>query len=87
MSVADQARAFLSMALCGGVLGAVYDALGMLRRGAWLTALADLCFGLCAAGGVIVTALFLEAEPFRLYVPLGAALGFAVMMTLDVALG
>ena len=35
MTVTDQARAFLAMALCGALLGAVYDALGALRRGEW----------------------------------------------------
>ena len=45
MTVTDQARAFLAMALCGALLGAVYDALGALRRGRLLAAAADLLFG------------------------------------------
>ena len=48
MTVTDQARAFLAMALCGALLGAVCDALGALRRGRLLTAAADLLFGVLA---------------------------------------
>ena len=53
MTVTDQARAFLAMALCGALLGAVYDALGALRRGRLLTAAADLLFGVLAANRLV----------------------------------
>lgn len=78
MTVDEQARAFLAMALCGALLGAVYDALGVLRRGRLLTAAADLLFGVLAAAGVIATALTLRCEAFRLYTLLGAGTGFAL---------
>lgn len=78
MTVGEQARAFLAMALCGALLGALYDALGVFRRGRFLTALADLLFGPAAALGVIATALFLRCDAYRLYTLLGAAAGFAL---------
>lgn len=78
MTVEEQARAFLAMALCGAMLGAVYDVLGVLRRGKLLTAAADLLFGVLAALGVIATALTLRCEAYRSYTLLGAAAGFAL---------
>ena len=78
MTVAEQGRAFLAMALCGMLLGALYDALGMLRRGRLLTAAADLLFGPLAALGVIAAALVLRCDAFRLYTLLGVAAGFAL---------
>ena len=78
MTPAEQARAFLAMALCGGLLGAAYDLLGIVRRGPWRTALADVAFGLCTALGVIATALVLRCEAFRLYVLLGVLAGFGL---------
>ncbi|MGN0773412.1 MAG: spore cortex biosynthesis protein YabQ [Candidatus Ventricola sp.] len=76
--MSEQARAFLAMALCGALLGAVYDALGVLRRGRLLTAAADLLFGVLAALGVIATALTLRCEAYRLYTLLGVSAGFAL---------
>ena len=78
MTVMDQARAFLAMALCGALLGAVYDALGALRRGRLLTAAADLLFGVLAAAAVIAAALVLRCDAYRLYTLLGVDAGFAL---------
>lgn len=78
MTVMDQARAFLAMALCGALLGAVYDALGALRRGRLLTAAADLLFGVLAAAAVIAAALALRCGAYRLYTLLGVGAGFAL---------
>lgn len=78
MTVTDQARAFLAMALCGALLGAVYDALGVLRRGRLLAAAADLLFGVLAAAAVIAAALALRCDAYRLYTLLGVGTGFAL---------
>ena len=78
MTVMDQARAFLAMAFCGALLGAVYDALGALRRGRLLTAAADLLFGVLAAAAVIAAALALRCGAYRLYTLLGVGTGFAL---------
>ena len=78
MTVTDQARAFLAMALCGALLGAVYDALGALRRGRLLAAAADLLFGVLAAAAVIAAALVLRCDAYRLYTLLGVGAGFAL---------
>lgn len=78
MTVQEQGRAFLAMMLCGVLLGAAYDMLGLLRRGRLLTAAADLAFGPLAALGVICAALYLQCEAFRLYTLLGAAVGFTI---------
>ncbi len=72
-----QAQEFAAMAMTGALLGAAYDALGLLRRGRWSAAASDALFGLCCAAGVIAAGLALQCEVFRLYVLLGAALGFA----------
>lgn len=78
MTVTDQARAFLAMALCGALLGAVYDALGVLRRGRLLAAAADLLFGVLAAAAVIAAALALRCDAYRIYTLLGVGTGFAL---------
>ena len=78
MTVGEQARAFLAMALCGALLGAVHDVLGVLRHGRLLTAAADLLFGLLAAAGVIAAALTLRCDAFRLYTLVGVGAGFAL---------
>lgn len=78
MTVSEQARAFLTMALCGALLGAAYDALGVLRRGRFLTAAADLLLGLLAAAAVIAAALMLRCDAYRLYTLLGIGAGFAL---------
>ena len=78
MTVTDQARAFRAMALCGALLGAVYDTLGALRRGRLLAAAADLLFGVLAAASVIAAALTLRCDAYRLYTLLGVGTGFAL---------
>ena len=77
MTVADQARVFLAMVLCGVLLGAVYDALAPLRRGAFTVA-ADGLFGVLCALGMIAVGLRMEAEPLRLYAFAGAVAGGAL---------
>lgn len=79
MTVADQARVFLAMALCGVLLGAVYDALAPLRKGI-LTVAADLLFGALGALCMIAVALRMEAEPFRLYAFAGVLAGGALYL-------
>lgn len=78
MTVIEQARAFLAMALCGALAGAVHDMLGVLRRGRLLTAVADLLLGVLTALAVIAAALALCCEAFRLYTLLGVCAGFAL---------
>lgn len=78
MTLQEQGRAFLVMALCGALLGTAYDMLGVLRRGKLLTAAADLAFGPLAALGVIAAALYLRCEAFRLYTLLGVAVGLTI---------
>ena len=77
MTVADQARVFLAMALCGALLGAVHDALAPLRRGV-LTVAADALFGVLCALGMIAVGLRMEAEPLRLYAFAGVMTGGAL---------
>ncbi|MGN0995639.1 MAG: spore cortex biosynthesis protein YabQ [Candidatus Ventricola sp.] len=79
MTVADQARVFLAMALCGVLLGAAYDALAPLRKGP-LTVAADLLFGALCALGMIAVALRMEAEPLRLYAFAGVLAGGALYL-------
>lgn len=79
MSPAEQARAFLAMALCGVLCGAAHDALAALRCmtgvGRRMTAAADVLLGVFCAAAMTATALFLQTEPFRLYAFAGVALG------------
>ena len=70
--------ALFAVHLCGALLGAVYDALGALRRGRLLTAAADLLFGVLAAAAVIAAALVLRCDAYRLYTLLGVGAGFAL---------
>lgn len=82
MTVAEQARMFAAMALCGVLCGAGYDALAIarhaLRLGVAGTGALDLLFGACCAGAMIAAGLLLQAEPFRLYAFVGMALGLAL---------
>lgn len=82
MSPQDQARVFLAMVLCGAGLGVVYDAMTLLRRGLRLgrvmTGALDICFGVACAAGIIVTALILRTDAYRLFVFAGTTLGFAL---------
>lgn len=83
--VAEQARLFAAMALCGAAMGAAYDAAAamhaLLGGGRALRAALDMAFGLCFACAMIAAGLRLRADPFRLYAFAGAAAGFAVYMT------
>ena len=78
MIVAQQARSFAAMALCGACAGAANDVLWLIRRNAWLTAAADLALGVLLAAGVIAAALHLRCEAFRGYTFLGVAAGWAI---------
>lgn len=79
MMVFEQAQVFGAMVVCGAVLGGVYDALGLLRRGAAVHA-CDLLFGVLAAAGMIGAALWLRADAFRLYAFAGVLTGFGLYM-------
>lgn len=76
MTAQEQGRVFLAMMLCGVLLGAADTLLGLLRRGKALTALLDMLLGLLAALGVVLTALVMQCEAFRLYTLLGVAAGW-----------
>lgn len=78
MTVGEQVRALLAMALCGALLGCAYEVMGLLRRGPVTTAAADVLFGLLAAAAVIATALAIRCEAFRLYTLLGTVGGFGL---------
>lgn len=78
MTVAEQARAFAAMMLCGAGVGAVHDLLAVCRKNTAWTAAADLALGLIAAMGVIATGLALRCDPFRLYTILGVAAGWGI---------
>ncbi|MBE5799110.1 MAG: hypothetical protein E7321_04080 [Clostridiales bacterium] len=78
MTVADQARAFLGMALCGACIGAAYDMMALCVRGKFMTAAGDLAMG--ALGAICVTAvgLMMQCEAFRLYTLLGVSAGWGL---------
>ena len=82
MTPGDQAHAVLAMALLGAGLGAVHDAMALLRRGLSLrrlgTALLDLCLGVVCAAGITSAALLLRIDPFRWYLFAGVASGWAI---------
>ena len=82
MTVAEQARVFLAMALCGAACGALYDALAALRfvlhAGPVLTGLLDLIYGPVCALGMIAVGLALQAEAFRLFAFAAVALGMTL---------
>lgn len=80
MTVADQARTFAAMMLCGACTGAAYDFLALLRKNAFCAAAADLLLGLFLAAEVVGTGLLLGCDPFRLYTLLGICLGFVIYM-------
>jgi len=79
---AEQARAFLVMALCGFGCGAAYDAMMLLRHlagtGAVVGGAMDLAFGVVPAAGMTAAALFLRTDPFRLYAFAGVGLGMLI---------
>ena len=79
---AEQARAFLTMALCGFACALAHDA---LRLAGWLlggrrtfAALMDIFLGVLFAAGMTLAGLYLGVSPMRLYLFAGVALGAAV---------
>lgn len=80
MTVAEQARAFAAMLLCGACTGAAHDALAVFRKNRFGAAGADLLLGLFLAAAVIGAGMLLGCDPFRLYTLLGVCLGFAIYM-------
>lgn len=91
MLAAEQARAFLAMALCGFFCAAAHDAVQILARlaggGRGMEGMLDLALGAALALAVTAAGLNLRIDPARGYVFLGAALGLAVWhMTLGFAL-
>jgi len=75
MNPQEQAYAFAAMMVSGACMGVAYDLLGLLRRIRGLCAVSDMFFGLLCAVGIVVTALWLRCDAFRLYAFLGAACG------------
>ena len=78
MTVADQARAFAAMMLCGACAGMADDLLSLLRKGAWLAAAADMLLGVVCAAGIIGAGLLLGCDPFRAYALLGICAGWTI---------
>lgn len=78
MTVAEQARAFAAMVLCGAATGLLHDLLALLRRNPYFTAAADLLLGIGCALEVIAAGLLLSCDPFRMYTILGVGTGWAV---------
>jgi len=78
MTPAEQAWAFAAMACCGVCLGMLYDLLGPLRRMRGMCAITDILFGVFCAAGMILTALYLQCDPFRLYAFGGILCGIAL---------
>ena len=82
MTVEQQLRALGVMTAAGCGLGALFDAMTLLRNalsaGRLLTGLMDLLFGVCCALCVIVSGLALRIDPYRLYVFAGLALGMGL---------
>lgn len=78
MTVADQARAFAAMALCGAGTGLLHDLLAALGKRTLLAAGLDLLLGVICAAGVICTGLVLRCDPLGLYTPLGIGAGWII---------
>jgi len=78
MMVADQARVFAAMVLCGAGAGILHDLLAVFRRNAFFTAAADLMLGIACALSVIGAGLMLRCDPFRLYTILGVGIGWTL---------
>ena len=78
MTPEEQAYAFAAMLLAGVCMGAVYDLLGPVRRVKGLCAVTDMLFGVCCAAGIVMTALQLQCDAFRLYAFGGAACGMVL---------
>lgn len=78
MSISQQAVVLAHMMLCGAAVGLMHDLLALVRCGQVMTAAADLLLAPVGAISVIVAALALRCEAFRLYVFLGFAAGWAI---------
>lgn len=82
MTVERQALALAAMVVCGAVLGAAYDALGLLRRalraGPVLTAALDMLWGVMGAAAAICVGLWLQIDLLRAYVLCGVLAGVGV---------
>jgi len=78
MTVADQARVFAAMMLCGAAIGMLHDLLAVCRGNPYFTAVADLLLGIGGGLGVIAVGLMLCCDPFRLYTALGVGGGWTV---------
>lgn len=79
MTAAEQAQAFAAMAACGAAVGAAHDLIAPFRRGGW-THVFDLMIGVLAAAGMILTALLLQTDAFRLYAFAGVLTGLGIYM-------
>ncbi len=82
MQAVEQARVFAGMLLTGGLLGAAYDALMLLRlligAGCVLTGALDLGYGMLCAAGICLSALIMQVEAFRWYVFAGTLCGMGL---------
>ena len=78
MTPAEQARAFTAMLFCGVCLGGIYDLLSPLRSVKGMCTMTDMLYGLPCAAGMILTALDLQADPFRLYAFGGTVCGIVL---------
>ena len=75
MTPLEHAKVFAAMLCCGISLGMLYDLLGAIRRLRGMCAVADVLFGVFCALGMILTALHLQVDPFRLYAFAGTFCG------------
>ena len=75
MTPLEHAKVFAAMLCCGILLGVLYDLLGAIRRLRGMCAVTDVLFGVFCALGMILTALHLLVDPFRLYAFAGTFCG------------
>lgn len=75
MTPLEHAKVFTAMLCCGISLGVLYDLLGTIRRLRGMCAVTDVLFGVFCALGMILTALHLQVDPFRLYAFAGTFCG------------
>ena len=75
MTPLEHAKVFAAMLCCGISLGVLYDLLGAIRRLGGMCAVTDVLFGVFCALGMILTALYLQVDPFRMYAFAGTFCG------------
>ena len=75
MTPLEHAKVFTAMLCCGISLGVLYDLLGAIRCLRGMCAVTDMLFGVFCALGMILTALHLLVDPFRLYAFAGTFCG------------